>query len=91
MGTQPAQCRGLLHLEGLRAWFNAVLSPLKFLIILTQGSLHFHFALIPANYIVHPISGNCTVIKRGKGSLMSEQKNPTETPLGSWCNPCVVV
>ena len=30
MDTHPAQCRGLLHLDGLRAWFKAVLSTSMF-------------------------------------------------------------
>ena len=30
MDTHPAQCRGLLHLEGHRAWFKPVLSTSMF-------------------------------------------------------------
>ena len=67
MDTHPAQCRGLLHLEGLCAWFKAVLSASTFLVILTQGFLHLHSALLPANDVAHPVSGNCAVMKLGKG------------------------
>ena len=48
MSTRPARRRGLLHLQGLRAWLKAVLSASTFLVILTQGFLHVHSALIPA-------------------------------------------
>ena len=74
MNTHPTQCRGLLHSEGLRAWFKAVLAASTFLVILTQGFLHFHSALIPANDAVHRVSGNCAVIKLGKGPWCQNRK-----------------
>ena len=74
MDTRPARRRGLLHLQGLRAWLKAVLSASTFLVILTQGFLHVHSALIPASDAAHPVSGNCAVIKLGKGPRCQNRK-----------------
>lgn len=49
---EPGQLHGCNVCTYPSIWFHALLATFKFLIILEQGALHFHFTLIPKIYII---------------------------------------
>ena len=93
VGSRPGRSHAVPRLEGLCAWFHALLSRavLKLFIVFEEGKLHFHFAPSPTNYVAVPARNNVagdTCTNLGQNTVLTSSYLPaSESSVRKYWNP----